>query len=177
MRREQLEHVLRASAQICGEDDIVVVGSQAILGSYPDAPAELLISVEADVYPRSTPHLAELIDGSIGEASPFHATFGYYAHGVGPETVHAPSGWSDRLVPMRNENTRGATGWCLEPHDLVLAKLAAGREKDLLYARDALSTSLVEPAMLSARADGFDDAPTRQTVKALLAALGRQSGP
>ncbi len=25
-------------------------------------------------------------------------TFGYYAHGVGPETAKAPAGWEQRLV-------------------------------------------------------------------------------
>lgn len=74
-----------------------------------------------------------MIDGAIGERSPFHQTFGYYAHGVGPETATLPAGWEERLVPVCNENTRGATGWCLEPHDLAVSKLAAGREKDLLF--------------------------------------------
>ena len=33
------------------------------------------------------PELAELIEGAIGEGSPFHDQFGYYAQGVGPETA------------------------------------------------------------------------------------------
>ncbi|HXT21630.1 MAG TPA: hypothetical protein VN923_12840 [Thermoanaerobaculia bacterium] len=49
MTRDQLEHVIRAAAVIASDDEIVVIGSQAILGQYPDAPAELLVSVEADV--------------------------------------------------------------------------------------------------------------------------------
>jgi hypothetical protein len=52
MRRDELEHVIGAAANITGEDEFVVIGSQAILASYPDAPPELLISMEADVYPR-----------------------------------------------------------------------------------------------------------------------------
>jgi len=84
MTRDQLEHVIRAAATIAVDDEIVVIGSQAILGEYPDAPEELLVSVEADVYPRHHVERADLIDGSIGEGSPFHSTFGYYAHGVGP---------------------------------------------------------------------------------------------
>ncbi|MBM3890127.1 MAG: hypothetical protein FJ388_13515 [Verrucomicrobia bacterium] len=90
MNRRQLEHVLRASGSIVGCRDIVVVGSQAILGAHPDAPPELLASIEADVYPLDAPEKADLIDGCIGELSPFHQTFGYYAHGVGPETAQLP---------------------------------------------------------------------------------------
>jgi hypothetical protein len=48
--------------------------------------------MEADYFPVDHPERADLIDGSIGELSPFHGTFGYYAHGVGPETALRPSG-------------------------------------------------------------------------------------
>lgn len=38
-----------------------------------------------------------IIDGSIGELSAFHDTFGYYAQDVGPETATLPAGWVDRI--------------------------------------------------------------------------------
>jgi len=93
MTREQLEHIIRASATIADDDEIVVIGSQAVLGQFPDAPEELCRSMEADVWPRNHPERWELVDGSIGELSPFHETFGYYAQGVGPETAVLPDGW------------------------------------------------------------------------------------
>jgi hypothetical protein len=49
MTRSQLEHILRAAGDIADDDEIIVVGSQAVLGQFPSAPAELLVSVEADV--------------------------------------------------------------------------------------------------------------------------------
>ncbi len=151
MRREQLEHIIRASAELTQETDIVVVGSQAVLARHPDAPPAMLMSIEADVFPRAHPERAAVIDGAIGEGSPFHETFGYYAHGVGPETAKAPAGWEGRLVALSNENTRGATGWCLEPHDLVLSKCAAGREKDVAFAEEAVVHGIVAPDELRAR--------------------------
>jgi hypothetical protein len=144
MNRSQLEHVIRASAAISGDDEIVVIGSQAILGQFPSPPPELCVSVEADVYPKNKPEHADLIDGSIGELSPFHSTFGYYAQGVAPETAILPAGWESRLVPVRSAATHGATGWCLEVHDLVLSKYAAGREKDLEFAAAAARHALVD---------------------------------
>lgn len=111
MRRQDLEHIIRAAAEIAKDTEIVVIGSQAILGSFPDAPDELLVSVEADVYPKNRPERAELIDGSIGEGSPFHDAVGYYAQGVDEKTAILPRGWKERLVAVRNENTRGHTGW------------------------------------------------------------------
>ncbi len=152
MRRAQLEHLVRAAADLADDDEIVVIGSQALLGSVADAPPELLVSIDADLYPRRHPERAIVVEGAIGEGSPFHETFGYYAHAVGPETARAPAGWEDRLVPLCNANTRGATAWCLEPHDLVLAKCVAGRQKDWDYARAAVAAEIVDAAELRRRA-------------------------
>jgi hypothetical protein len=43
--------------------------------------------MEADVYPLDDPDRAIEIDGTIGEGSYLHDTYGYYAHGVGAETA------------------------------------------------------------------------------------------
>lgn len=55
MNRTQLEHIIRAAAGNADTTEIVVIGSQAILGTYPDAPQELLVSMEADVFPPRVP--------------------------------------------------------------------------------------------------------------------------
>lgn len=151
MTRQQLEHVIRAAAQIVDDPEVVVVGSQAILGQYPNAPASLLVSNEADVFPKNKPDLADLIDGTIGELSPFHQTFGYYAQGVAETTATLPEGWKARLIRVHNANTMGATGWCLEIHDLVVSKLVAGREKDLTFAKDAARFGLLEESTVAER--------------------------
>jgi hypothetical protein len=65
MTRQQLEHLIRDAAVIADDDELVVIGSQSILGQYPDAPATLLVSVEADLYPKNHPERADLIDGTI----------------------------------------------------------------------------------------------------------------
>lgn len=45
MTREQLEHLIRATAVITADDSIVVIGSQAILGQFPDAPESMRLSI------------------------------------------------------------------------------------------------------------------------------------
>lgn len=157
MRREHLEHIIRAAADVADDDEIVVVGSQAILATFPDAPPALLVSQEADVYPRNHPERATAIDGNLGDGSAFHEAFGYYAHGVGPETAKALEGWQERLVAVKVPLQRGrvATGWCMEAHDLVLAKCAARRDRDWRYAEDAIRGGLVEPSELLWRAPGL----------------------
>ena len=92
MTREQLEHIVRAAAYIVDDDELIVVGSQTVWGEFPDAPPAMLNSNEADVYPKNKPELHDVIDGTIGELSPFHETFGYYAHGVDPATAMLPEG-------------------------------------------------------------------------------------
>lgn len=133
MNRTQLEHIIRAASQISGDTEIVVVGSQAIHASDRQLPAIVFQSQEADVFPRNHPERADDIDGAIGELSQFHNTYGYYAHGVGPQTALLPDGWQSRVVPITSPDTGGATGLCLDVHDLVLSKYAAGREKDLAF--------------------------------------------
>lgn len=143
MTRGQLEHIIRAASTIADDDEIIIIGSQSVLGQFPDAPPELLVSNEADVYPKNHPERWDLIDGSIGELSPFHDTFGYYAQGVGEGTATLPDGWQSRLVPLRTPATRGATGLCLEVHDLVISKYVADREKDARFVRVAARHGLV----------------------------------
>lgn len=173
MKRSQLEHLVRAAATIADVRDILVIGSQAILGSYPEAPAAMLRSMEADLVPLHAPELGDLIDGTIGEGSPFHATFGYYAQGVGLETALLSPGWQDRLVPIRNEATGGATGWCLDPHDLVLAKLVAGRHKDLAFASEAAAAGMLDLDELRRRLAAMElDARLRAAVAGRIERLG-----
>ncbi len=47
MTREQLEHVLRAASQIAAERDVLVIGSQSLLGSF----AEDRLPHSATTYP------------------------------------------------------------------------------------------------------------------------------
>jgi hypothetical protein len=151
MKRSELEHVLRAASAITLQREFIVIGSQAILGEHPDPPPELLVSMEVDIFPRRRPQDSVLIDGAIGEGSVFHETFGYYAHGVGPDTARLPEGWESRLVPLCNENTQGATGWCLETHDLAVSKLVAGRPRDLEFILGLLQHGMVLPEVLQER--------------------------
>ena len=79
MTREELEHIIRASADVTDQYEFIIVGSQSILGTIPNPPEVFTMSAEADIYPLQAPELAERIEGAIGEGSRFHQTYGYYA--------------------------------------------------------------------------------------------------
>lgn len=49
MTRDQLEHAIRAACEIANDTELIVFGSQAILGTYSDPPESLTTSVEVDV--------------------------------------------------------------------------------------------------------------------------------
>ena len=160
MTRSELEHVVRASGAIAEDAEIVVIGSQAVLGQFPNAPAVLRASMEADVYPRNHPERADLIDGAIGEGSRFHEEFGYYAQGVGEATATLPAGWQGRLVRVRNANTGGVDGLCLEVHDLAISKYVAGRPKDLAFTATLARHHMTRKATLLERARRTKLTPT-----------------
>lgn len=177
MRRSELEHVIRAAAAVSGESEIVVIGAAALLGSVPDPPDDLAQTMEADLYPLRRPHLADVVDGAIGELSPFHETFRYYAHGVGPSTAILPAGWEDRLVKIQNEGTRQYVGYCLDPGDLAASKLAAGREKDLAFVAGLLRHRIVTAEGLLGRVGLLPlDAERRRRIEQQVVALGGDPG-
>jgi hypothetical protein len=151
MKRLELEHLIRAAGSIADDAEIVVIGSQAILGQFPNAPSPLLMSVEADLFPLHHPERADLIDGSIGEGSSFHELFGYYAQGVGERTAVLPKGWRNRLIRIENANTRGVAGLCLEVHDLAISKHVAGRDKDRDFTRELARQRMTDSKTLLAR--------------------------
>ena len=156
MRRNELEHAIRAATEIIRQDAVFIIGSQAILGSFTEdeLPAEATLSEEVDIAPLKdddAQSLATELDAAIGELSHFHETHGFYVQGVGQDTAVLPAGWTDRLVKVKNRNTNDRTGLCLEPHDLCVAKLIAGRVKDHLFVGALLKHGLVNPGLIAER--------------------------
>lgn len=141
MKYEQLEHAIRAACDVSGDKELFIFGSQAILGSYPEAPESLRASIEVDVQAKNLPEMTDYIDGSLGQDSQFHVTHGFYVHGVSIEVATFPEGWSERTITVSHPvGTRGCKGLCIEVHDLAASKLFAFREKD----RDFVATLLIE---------------------------------
>ncbi len=154
MRRDEFEHAVRAAGAVLDVDELLVIGSQALHGSVSgDLPPEATRSIEVDIVAMGDTDgsMADLIDASIGEASMFHATFGYYAQGVVETTAILPRGWRDRLVRFETPGTNGVVAWCLEPHDLWMSKAIAGRPKDLEFCRAIRHAGYVTPDVLRSR--------------------------
>ena len=166
MRREEVRHIARAAAQVAGVTRILVVGSQAVLGTYPEGllPERATRSMEADIVVLDDDDagtLANLVDGSIGYGSPFHSSFRVYADGEDKATSRLPDGWEGRV---ETEDIPGSgtdqfiTVHYLEVHDLCIAKLAAGRPQDLEFVEALAEASLIQCEVLVERAGRLTDA-------------------
>ena len=107
MTREQLAHVLRVVARIADDPEVLVIGSQSILGSYSEdeLPPEATGSMEVDTAFLADPDgvKADLVDVNIGELSEFHEEYGYYyPQGVSVSTGVFPAGWRIALSSSRH---------------------------------------------------------------------------
>jgi len=170
LNRYELEHLIRAAGTVAEVRELIIIGSQSILGQYPDISDQfvktdksvkiaaidsgiLYMSREADFIVPSNPEKSDLIDAILGELSQFHDTFGYYAQGVDFSTATLPSNWQTRLISICNKNTNGISGLCLEIHDMIVSKLVANRQKDNKYVQAAINNKLVKKDILLDRID------------------------
>lgn len=149
MQRAQLEHLIRASTEIIGQDSIYVFGSQSILASWDadELPSVNTLSVEADlaaVNRSETDVERDRIEAHLGEGSVFDTTYGVHADGVTDELPVLPDDWRTRLIPIKNANTAERTGYCLDPYDLCVAKLAANRDKDRAFVKALIEDGKIQ---------------------------------
>ena len=156
MQRANLEHLIRSAGAIAECKEIIIIGSQSILGKYPNAPKEALLSMEADLIPVGHPERLDLIDGVLGELSSFHNSFGYYGDGCDETTSILPKGWKGRLIAIDNPNTNGIKGLCLDPHDMAISKLVAGRDKDIKVCSVLFNHNILIKELLLKRLDQTD---------------------
>src|SRR5207237_229945 len=152
MKKQQVDHVLRAAGRSTGEKQFIIIGSQSLHGKYPDVPDEILTSFEVDLIASKNADRTAWLN-VIGVDSPFHESFGYYADPVDDATATLPKGWKGRLVNLSPGDTDGVKGLCLEPHDLAIAKYAASREKDLIFTCELARRGLLSEARLLALLD------------------------
>jgi len=157
MRRDQLEHAIRAACDVAKDTELWIFGSQAILGEFPNAPESLRTSIEVDIQPKNLPQTVIDIDGALGELSMFHQTHGFYVHGISIESAKLPEGWKQRVIPVSDPiSTHNNTGFCIEAHDLAASKLAAYREKDKEFVRLLLIEKMINANILGERINKID---------------------
>ena len=152
LRRRQLQHIILEVGERFALTEVFVIGSSAILAVLPDPPEGVLTSTrDVDIIPPNDgdERIADQISYVIGESSAFDIEYGYHAQGVSMKTpTYAPHGWQARTIDV---SVGKIVAHCMEPHDVVLSKLGAGREKDLEFASAAAALGVVEQSVLLTR--------------------------
>lgn len=156
VRREEFRDALRRAGDITGDCDFVVIGSQSVHGAFSATvlPKAATFSMEVDllaVFDIDGDKAWRLAgaDGGSGNRSEID--------GVDITTATLPDGWVDRLIPFAVDDTAETViGWCLEPHDLVVAKATAGRDKDRRFIEALVAASLINPAVVLVRLANID---------------------
>ena len=147
MKKRQVDHVLRAAGRIRGQKKFIIFGSQALHARHPDIPDTIIKSAEVDLFVPNQPDRTEWLV-AIGVYSPFYEEFGYYADPVSEDTATLPKSWKGRLVKLPPGDTEGVLGFCLDPHDLAIAKYAAFREKGLIFTRELARRGILSKEQL-----------------------------
>lgn len=169
MKKQQVDHVLRAAGRITGEKQFVIIGSQSLHGKHPDLADDLVLSAEVDLIATKHADRTEWLN-AIGVHSQFHESFGYYADPVDETTAILPDGWKARLVNLPPGDTDGVRGLCLDPHDLAIAKYVARRDKDIAFNRQLVRRRIIARRKLLALLDKTPvDEPSQQRIRAYIA--------
>jgi hypothetical protein len=153
VKRGELEDAIRHATRVTQQREVLVIGSQAILGSYDETqlPLRATLSEEVDIAPISDDEehtLATLIDVNLGEWSQFHMDHGFYVQGVNVTTAVLPNGWEARTVQVAPDGPSGPLARCLDPHDLCAAKLVRGDRKDIEFVDALVGAGLINSAAL-----------------------------
>lgn len=132
MRLQSLIHLAEITLAASRCERIIVFGSSSLLVRFPElgepgGPLEPSFDADLLLFPCDD-ELAAMLDEAIGQDRKFHARFGYHADFLREGIKNQlPPGWDERLAPLP-----GCEGvFCIEPHDLAVAKLQAGRPKDI----------------------------------------------
>ncbi len=105
MRLSALKHLLEATQALGHPQRIRVLGSSALLASFPELgePGQPLeISFDADLLIEPCdPQLAAMLHEAVGEGSLFAQRTGYHADFLRPEILETlPAGWESAVVSL-----------------------------------------------------------------------------
>jgi hypothetical protein len=154
MNRASLEELLRAAAELVEFERICIIGSASLLVDHPwlgEQGQPLAASLDADfVLLPEDAEKAGILLARLGRGRPFASEKGYHADILRPDITELfPPGWEERLEPMP-----GFEGvFFLEAADLAVAKLHAGRPKDVEVLVHLLQEGLLDAKVVRGRLD------------------------
>jgi hypothetical protein len=184
MKVRSIDHLLRAAANITGQNKFVLVVSAAVIVRrrvrHKNMPADMMMTPEVDIYAPQADDIesiSEMIDANIGQGSRFHDEFGYYGDGVSATTAKMPSDWQVRAVEYRGAGCPDVVAVVPEENDVALAKLAAWRDKDQDWLGQGVKYGVLSLKTMITRLDRMPEpnpdhgSPTREALVTRLKTL------
>ena len=156
MRLSALKHLIEATQALCHPERIRVLGSSALLASFPELgepgqPLEISFDADLLIEPCDS-QLAAMLHEAVGEGSLFAQRTGYHADFLRPEILESlPAGWELHLVSVAGLANASA----LAPADVAAVKLRLGRPKDLQLCRHLIAGRFVTPGDIRIRLDAM----------------------
>ncbi len=160
MRRDKLDHLVRAASTLTGHRRFVLVGSAVILVRCNNIPGDMLLTPEVDLFVPDVPDseaVSDAIEADIGQGSSFHQKYGYYCDGVSAGTAVMPTDWQQRAVPYESSGCPGVTVIVADPEDIALPKIVAWREKDKDWLKSGLRSGIFPLNLMTARLPRMPD--------------------
>lgn len=161
MKRRQLEEAILRACEIVGQNRVIVVGSQAILATWPEEelPPAATMSAEADIAPEHdiADHLSNKLWVLAGQDSEWANERDFYIDAVSANTAVLPDRWRERAVEIEVPGHPGFFGVCPEAHDLCASKMARNEDKDREFVAALVGAGLIDPRLLRNRLDEITD--------------------
>jgi hypothetical protein len=173
MKRELLLHLVREIVRVAGDRELVMIGSQVVHAVSAEVPAEVLMSRECDLLLDESDPLTITLDAALGPESSIAAERFVHVDTVSSTFPFLPDGWDARLVPL---GVASSTIRCLEIHDLVISKLAAGRLKDYELVAVLLDRGLASVDIVRQRVATVSDRNMRAILVARLQIVLESAG-
>jgi hypothetical protein len=170
MTLDQVFKILQRARDLTQHRDIVVIGSNAVLGlaEHTAIPDDMSMSIDLDTYLKNDPGRTGELLAALGEGSPFHMKEGFYLDAVSPRLATLPDGWEARLLKVERDGNRA---WFIDPDDAAISKYARYEPRDQRWIRAGLDAGLISMPKVRARLrtttflDAAEDAAVRQRVE------------
>jgi len=170
MTLDQVFKLLERARALTQHRDIVVIGSNSVLGlaEHTAIPPDMAMSVDLDSYLKDDPGRTGELAKELGEGSAFHEKEGFYLDPVNPKLPTLPDGWEGRLLPLERN---GNCAWFIDPDDAAISKYARGEPRDQRWIRAGLAAGLISMPKVLARLsktsflDQAEEATARQRIE------------
>lgn len=144
-----LNRLLSEARKIIPDSPLIIFGSTSAFATWPDLPE----TVDTYLQTRDTDLIldpwneetAMALQNAVGKLSAYDQEHGVYADIIKPAAfANFPADFRDRLVPLEG----CPNVWALDPHDMAVAKMWAGRPKDLRLLSILLATGRLDEAFV-----------------------------